>query len=401
MLRETGWLLAFALFSCRSATQYRLVVENDAPCTAGSAVTIKSGPTLESLQNAPEVARSAACGGASDDLVFVPNGGKDSSFAIEIASGDIVQRWVLAYAPHETRTFSTRLVPACAGIACKSGETCVEGPLCVSSRVEGDVPSRDGSVPQSDSPMADTSVTDSAMDVAPEVVAPAPVTVRMINGGTLSNFGSLDVCVKDAAGTLGPPLLGSRGKSPLGAWGVSASIPIPEDTGDVVSLVLAISDPPDCASPDKTKKTSAMRPPPGGQLIVFRKDGFTSVAVPTTTPKPTDQVVVRALHVAARVYGDTLEFRPRIDGIDTTPKVFEAVAGGAPSAIFEAAGSLNLVSVRSGSGFYRDTGIISPLVAKHVYLAIAMAESDPGTDSRVVVCDEYLADSDLRALCFP
>lgn len=151
-----GWLAAAALcggsVSCRDATQMRLRIHSDVPCSereewSGVAVMVgKPGPDLE--RQAPAlVAHSCEPNGDVGTLVVVPSGGKDEEVGVVVVAGVqrnpeecrgatyqgcIVARRALRFVPHDEVVLEIELKQDCLSIGCDAKHTCLQG-ACVDS----------------------------------------------------------------------------------------------------------------------------------------------------------------------------------------------------------------------------------------------------------------------------
>ena len=401
-MRWLACVLLLEAASCRTPTQFRVRVRNDAACPAN--VRVWTAPTFDGIALGSS-SSAPTCGGATDDVVLVPGG---DSFALLIATrpggdsgvcaatptpaGCIVQRWSLSFRAHTSQTFTTTLSPACLSVTCPAGSTCVNGG-CAPSVIDRDcsgecVATADAGV---DTSVADTSVT----DVTDSVVdaPPLPVTVRLLNSGSISMAGWLDGCVRLPGGGLSEPLLAAQKQGPLGSFEVSGQLPIPE-TGDAVSIVLSSQNPPKCEGSPFT--VNIKRPPPGGRLIVFRTGGTIASIAVDTPPDPDTGVTLRGLHAAMGVSGLNLDFGYRA-GEDIWPVELAMVPFANYSKVHRAAGAVTLATSR-GSGFGANTMSFKALDPGRTYTIFAFAEEASGP-TRLRVCDDRLDDSTFRAVC--
>ncbi len=143
-------MLAASAVGCREPTEIVVDVTTTADCaavaSAGTQITAASREALRS--SSPSTVVRACDNGAIGSLVLVPSGSDVASVAVEVVSavsGDVtrcdpvnpaancvVARRLLRYVPHERLRLPITMRASCAGVACASDRTCVEG-ACVSA----------------------------------------------------------------------------------------------------------------------------------------------------------------------------------------------------------------------------------------------------------------------------
>ncbi len=139
---------AFAVFAigCQGATGVMLDVSTDIPCVSDKTVStaISAGLVADYQARAP-IAATTRCdpdGGTIGSLVIVPTDDKNAEVAIQVttavsgkepgacktdATGCIVARRVLHYAPHEMIPLPIVMQASCLGVVCPATESCLDG----------------------------------------------------------------------------------------------------------------------------------------------------------------------------------------------------------------------------------------------------------------------------------
>jgi hypothetical protein len=144
MPRSAPFALSIAAITggCRAPTEITLVVSTDVPCADARGLGIAVGDLgdLESSARTSTTTPTCDASGALGTMVLVPSGAKNERVAFRITLGDakscapnapcIVARRSLRYLPHTPLRVLVPLRRQCAGVPCKTDETCVSG-ACV------------------------------------------------------------------------------------------------------------------------------------------------------------------------------------------------------------------------------------------------------------------------------
>jgi outer membrane protein assembly factor BamB len=189
-----GALAGACLLGCRSPTQIDVVVSTDVACSQVSGTSVTTG-TLGEIENVPPTTTTANCANEYiGSVVLVPSGDENALVGFKVVTaingatvdqcvpgdaGDygpdcIVARRALRYLPHTPLQVEILMSGQCAGKACDSQSTCVEG-VCLpatignSAQCEGNgctegVLEPDGGVPE---PPDATLIQDGAADAQP------------------------------------------------------------------------------------------------------------------------------------------------------------------------------------------------------------------------------------------
>jgi hypothetical protein len=115
-------------------------------------------------------------------------------------------------------------------------------------------------------------------------------------------------------------------------------------------------------------------------------------------PTPDAGVTLRVFHAAMRFRDRTIDGGMRADGMDLWPKEWEMISFASAAKPLVSTGAVTVASGRT-SGFGVSTGVIAPLEKGRTYTAFVFAED--GGPEAVRICDDLLADVNLRALCVP
>ncbi len=146
-----GIVLAFGAAlvqsACLSATEIRLHVHTNVPCTDPTqwkGVAVYAGAPDASLETKAPVLTSTECdaSGQVGTLVIVPSGSKDEQVGLRIVGGIgrapedcaahayqgcIVARRSVRFSPHDTLDLDVALTAECVGQGCDATHTCVAG----------------------------------------------------------------------------------------------------------------------------------------------------------------------------------------------------------------------------------------------------------------------------------
>ncbi len=139
-----AWLL---LSGCADATQIRLLVYTDVPCTSPSpwqGVAVYVGKADSNLENKAPALTTTTCdaNGQVGSLVLVPSGSKEEEVLLRVVAGItrnpeecasheyqgcIVARRSVRFNRHATLDLEIGLTADCRGVGCDAAHTCVDG----------------------------------------------------------------------------------------------------------------------------------------------------------------------------------------------------------------------------------------------------------------------------------
>ena len=406
-----------ALVGCRTPTELRLSVRNDAPCVgerAGARVRIYTARDLAGLASAAAESSAASCGGASDDVVIVPRDGAsafavkiatrldggevDACFAAPAARGCIVQRWTFEVPKHASRTFATALTVACADVLCPDATTCVGDGVCAPSAATAETPILDDARPPpdaradavADSAPADVLDADARDADAPDTARP-PFTVRLVDNVS-TGVGHLDACVVRADGSFSPPLISdvARGIVPLHEYEISGELALPDV--ETITLALTTGDVTDCSASAPKLRVSATRPA-SGKLIAIRDGAFDAKLIADPAVTVGDGVTVHGVHADNFLRTTPFEFGASVSGATDFPVA--AVGFGQASDGFREPGKVSVTFARS-TGVTLDSGPIGTELGRAYTMFVLGQVEGP---SVVVVCQDGTIDVDRRAVC--
>ena len=145
-------LATLPLVSCRAATEIRVEVTTDVPCTPRTSTIIAVGTVGSVEAKIPTTSTLSCADGHIGSLVIVPSGDDGAEVAIrvvtasgkepELCAGDgyagcIVARRAVRFLPHTALTMRVALRGSCTGVACVGDgdfSTCVNG-RCVAATI--------------------------------------------------------------------------------------------------------------------------------------------------------------------------------------------------------------------------------------------------------------------------